>query len=89
MDHEIQPSLALDERLSLMAQVEAILFATPKPMQPGEIMEILQDDGFSAKQVTEAIEHLKTYHTGRNGGLPSTICAVVAIRCKPWIRRVF
>jgi segregation and condensation protein B len=62
-------TLGLDERLSLSAQVEAILFATPKPMQPGEIMEVLQDEDYSAKQVTDAIEHLKTYYAERNGGI--------------------
>lgn len=64
-----QIPLIADERLDLEAQVEAILFATPKPIQPGEIMEILQDEGYTAKQVTDAIESLKTYYASRQGGI--------------------
>ena len=58
-----------EESLSLEAQVEAILFATAKPIQPGEILEILPEDTYSAKQVSEAIEQLKKYYEERAGGI--------------------
>ena len=53
--------------LSLKSKVEAILFAAPKPMKVGEVLEILGEEATS-KDVSDCISELVVFHKNRAGG---------------------
>lgn len=62
--------LRFEEALNIEGQVEAIVFAAPKPMQPAEILDILQDDEMSIplEQIENALNHLVKLYGERSGG---------------------
>lgn len=53
--------------LSLTARVEAIIFASPRPLKVGEILEIIGEQATS-KEVSEVISELVASYRERNGG---------------------
>lgn len=55
------------EELSLEAKVEAILFASPRPLKIGEILEVLGEEATS-KEVSEAVSSITAFHARRKGG---------------------
>ena len=56
------------EALDLSALVEAILFASPKPLKVGDILEILADESVTSKEVSEVISSLVRFYRSRKGG---------------------
>jgi len=65
---EIAPiDLPLIENLSLMAQIEAVVFASPKPVTLTELAEILGPQN-SPKELEQILENLIETHQMRAGG---------------------
>jgi segregation and condensation protein B len=60
-------SLSMAERLSLAAQVEAIVFATPQPVKLTEIAEILEEEG-DTKAIFHILGQLEQEYRERGGG---------------------
>jgi len=60
--------LAPAQPLDLAALVEAILFASPKPLKVGDILEILADESVTSKDVSEVISSLVRFYRARKGG---------------------
>ncbi len=62
--------LCFTEQLSLQGQVEAILFASPKPMKPSEIADIIQDEDhdIAVADVEAVITHLMRQYEESGGG---------------------
>lgn len=60
--------VALDEELDFIGMIEAILFASPKPLRVGDILEILGDEAVTSKEVSEAISSLAKHYRARKGG---------------------
>ena len=56
------------EALDLASIVEAILFASPKPLKVGDILEILADESVTSKEVSEVISSLVRFYRARKGG---------------------
>ena len=56
------------EELDFTGIIEAILFASPKPLRVGDILEILGDEAVTSKEVSEAIASLLKFYRGRKGG---------------------
>jgi segregation and condensation protein B len=54
--------------LSLSAKIEAIMFASPKPIRLNEIYEFLQDGNLSVKKLTAEIESIKKFYDEKQGG---------------------
>jgi segregation and condensation protein B len=70
-DEEIDEDLATPipaADLRLETKIEAILFASQKPMQPAELLEVLQDPTVSATDVEETLKHLVEFYSVRGGG---------------------
>lgn len=59
-----------DEALTLEGQVEAILFAAPKPLSVQDVFEILQDEdgGPESGEIEGVIQNLLRLYRERNGG---------------------
>ena len=62
--------LNLEERLSLEGKVEAVIFASSKPIKAQEIAEIVLDeeDDFKLKDVESTISNLQKMYEERSGG---------------------
>ncbi len=58
----------MEEMLSLEAKVEAILFASPKPMKPSEIEELIANENTTSKDIIHAIDRLSEFYETRAGG---------------------
>lgn len=58
----------MEEMLSLEAKVEAILFASPKPVKPAEIEELIGDEGTNSKDIVHALDRLTEFYETRSGG---------------------
>lgn len=61
-------SLAIPEELTAMGKIEAILFASPKPLRTVEIHELLMDQGYTLKEVQDALDELTEFYRDRAGG---------------------
>lgn len=62
--------LKFEEALTLEGQVEAVVFAAPKPVQPAEILDVLQDDEMTItqEQIEAALNSLMRLYGERAGG---------------------
>lgn len=62
--------ITFEEQLSLAAQVEAILFASPSPMKPVEIFEVVQkfDEQTTLGEVEDCLKSLVREFGDRGGG---------------------
>ncbi len=58
----------LSEAFSLKSAIEAILFATQKPMKPHEILELLQDPRLSTRDISSVLDSLSEFYTLHVGG---------------------
>lgn len=58
----------LPEELTLSGKVEAIIFASPKPLRTVEIHELLMDQGYVLKEVQDALDELSELYRDRGGG---------------------
>lgn len=69
-NEDAQDGLHLREALSLQAQVEAIIFASPKPLKSSEIAEIIKDldDEVSTSAVDGVVSHLMKQYREHGGG---------------------
>lgn len=56
------------DSLDLSATVEAILFASSKPLKVGDILEVLGDETVTTKEVSEVISSLVRFYKSRKGG---------------------
>lgn len=56
------------EIFSLGQKIEALIFASPKPMKASEIQSILEDGDISAKEIIDEVNKLQEYHNERSGG---------------------
>jgi segregation and condensation protein B len=56
-----------NQELSLTSKVEAIIFAAPRPLKVGEVLEILGEESTS-KDVSDAISELVSFYKNRQGG---------------------
>lgn len=52
----------------LRAAVEAIIFASPKPMKAVDIYDLLRSDDFTLERVQEELDALQNYYDERAGG---------------------
>lgn len=60
-----------ERRLSEMrleARIEAIVFASQKPMKPQEILDLLQEPLLTAEDVQTTLDHLVDFYEHRHGG---------------------
>ena len=72
-----QPSsgdLGFLERLSLDGRVEAAIFATNAPLKISDIIDILQDETLTTKDVNLSVERLSAFYKERNGGFHLVQC---------------
>jgi len=53
---------------SLRTKVEAIIFASPKPISLAEIHEIIDDDGLLLSELSSAVSELMDFYQERAGG---------------------
>lgn len=60
----------LSEQLDLTGKVEAVIFASPKPLKPSDILEIIQtdDERHSIKEVEGVLNSLVRLFNERSGG---------------------
>jgi segregation and condensation protein B len=58
----------LSEELSLFGKVEAILFASPKPLRTVEIHELLMELGYTLKEIQDSLDELAEFYRDRGGG---------------------
>lgn len=65
---EREEGLALTEELTLTGKVEAIIFASPKPLRTVEIHELLMDQGYTLKELQDALDELSELYRDRGGG---------------------
>ncbi len=65
---EKEEGLALTEELTLSGKVEAIIFASPKPLRTVEIHELLMDQGYTLKELQDALDELSELYRDRGGG---------------------
>jgi segregation and condensation protein B len=61
--------LALTEELTLAGKIEAIIFASPKPMRAVEVHELLLDQGYTLKEVQDVCDQLIEFYRDRAGGI--------------------
>lgn len=67
-EEDSEPEISTEPiELSLEAKVEAIIFASPRPLKIGEILEILGEETTS-KEVSEAVSSIVSFYKGRVGG---------------------
>jgi segregation and condensation protein B len=62
------PKARLLEAMRLEAKVEAVIFASQKPLKVAEIVEILGDATIKEDDVQATLDHLVDFYEGRNGG---------------------
>lgn len=60
--------LGLSEELTIMGKIEAVLFASPKPLRTVEIHELIMDQGYDLKQTQDALDELTEFYRDRAGG---------------------
>jgi segregation and condensation protein B len=65
---EEQTELAMQESLSLVGKIEAIVFASPRPLKAVEIFELIQDQDHTLQDTQEALNELQEFYAGRGGG---------------------
>ena len=58
----------LPEELTLAGKIEAIVFASPKPMRAVEIHELLIEQGYTLKEVQDTCDELIEFYRDRAGG---------------------
>ena len=63
--HEL---VSLPEELTLAGKIEAIVFASPKPMRAVEIHELLMEQGYTLKEVQDTCDELIEFYRDRAGG---------------------
>ncbi|MEZ4742515.1 MAG: SMC-Scp complex subunit ScpB [Bdellovibrionota bacterium] len=61
-------SFPMQEMLALEAQVEAVIFASPKPIKVGELLEIIGGEDTGAKDIQLAVDRLMRFYEERGGG---------------------
>lgn len=67
-EEDSEPEISKEPiELSLEAKVEAIIFASPRPLKIGEILEILGEETTS-KEVSEAVSSIVSFYKSRVGG---------------------
>lgn len=54
--------------MTLRAKIEAIIFASPKPIKLSEIYEVIRDDKLQVRKLSQEIEQLKKYYEESGGG---------------------
>jgi segregation and condensation protein B len=59
---------SLPEELTLAGKIEAIVFASPKPMRAVEIHELLLEQGYTLKEVQDTCDELIEFYRDRAGG---------------------
>jgi segregation and condensation protein B len=59
----------LEEELTLFGKIEAIIFASPKPMRAVEIHDLLTEQGYTLKEVQDACDELIEFYRDRAGGV--------------------
>ena len=65
---EGEEGLAISEELTLSGKVEAIIFASPKPLRTVEIHELLMDQGYTLKEIQDGLDELSELYRDRGGG---------------------
>jgi segregation and condensation protein B len=65
---ESESMFPLAEELRLEAQIEAVVFASPKPMRTTEIFDLLQAPGVSLNDIQQALDGLVETYRDRAGG---------------------
>ncbi|MCX6118889.1 MAG: SMC-Scp complex subunit ScpB [Proteobacteria bacterium] len=73
VDHSAEASdesgaLTLSEELTIQGKIEAIIFASPKPLRTVEIHELLHEQGHNLKEVQDALDELIEHYRDRAGG---------------------
>ena len=65
-----QLELAFEEQLTLEGRIEALLFASPRPLKVADLVELLQDDEDSLhpKDVEAVLAQLMAWYSERSGG---------------------
>jgi segregation and condensation protein B len=58
----------LQEELTVAGKVEAIIFASPKPLRTTEIHDLLAEHGHNIKDVQDALDELVEFYRDRAGG---------------------
>jgi segregation and condensation protein B len=58
----------MQELLTLEAQVESVIFASPKAVKVGDILEIIGGETAGAKEIQDAIDGLLVFYEERGGG---------------------
>ncbi len=69
VDVEAEDPFILSEQLTLSGKIEAIIFASPKPMRAVEIHELLMEFGHTLKEVQDSCDELTEFYRDRAGGL--------------------
>jgi segregation and condensation protein B len=67
-DAELAEADVLPEELTLAGKIEAIVFASPKPMRAVEIHELLLEQGYTLKEVQDTCDELIEFYRDRAGG---------------------
>lgn len=57
------------QELGLIGMAEAIIFASPEPVTISAMIDLLQDETLTAKELQEAIDNLSSSYEQRNGGV--------------------
>lgn len=63
-----EEGLSLSEELTLAGKVEAIIFASPKPLRTVEIHELLMEQGYTLKEIQDALDEMSEFYRDRGGG---------------------
>ena len=58
----------LNEELTLAGKIEAIIFASPKPMRAVEIHDLLTEQGYTLKEVQDVCDELIEFYRDHAGG---------------------
>jgi segregation and condensation protein B len=69
VDAEAEDPFLLSEQLTLSGKIEAIVFASPKPMRAVEIHDLLMEFGHTLKEVQDACDELTDFYRDRAGGV--------------------
>ena len=65
---ELTPKERRMLEMRLEARIEAIVFASQKPLKPSEILEIMGDPSVSEKDIEKSLEDLVEFYESRAGG---------------------
>ena len=66
---EGEDPFAISEELTLSGKIEAIVFASPKPMRAVEIYDLLMEFGHTLKEIQDACDELTELYRDRAGGV--------------------